>query len=41
MGVGFEVQRNSDVTFRLYHWDHVDAKTGKSRKLEVDSRGLP
>jgi mannose-6-phosphate isomerase len=23
----FEVQENSDVTFRLYDWDHVDAKT--------------
>ena len=22
----FEVQENSDVTFRLYDWDHVDAK---------------
>ena len=34
--VVFEVQRNSDVTFRLYDWGHVDAKTGKPRKLEVD-----
>jgi len=25
----FEIQENSDVTFRLYDWDHVDAKTGK------------
>ena len=29
--VVFEVQQNSDVTFRLYDWDHVDAKTGKPR----------
>jgi len=34
--VVFEVQQNSDVTFRLYDWDHVDAKTGKPRKLQVD-----
>ncbi len=34
--VVFEVQQNSDVTFRLYDWDHVDAKTGKSRALQVD-----
>ena len=27
--VVFEVQENSDVTFRLYDWDHVDAKTGQ------------
>ena len=34
--VVFEVQQNSDVTFRLYDWDHVDAKTGQPRELEVD-----
>ena len=34
--VVFEVQRNSDVTFRLYDWGHIDAKTGKPRELEVD-----
>jgi mannose-6-phosphate isomerase len=34
--VVFEVQQNSDVTFRLYDWDHVDAKTGKPRPLQVD-----
>jgi mannose-6-phosphate isomerase len=34
--VVFEVQQNSDVTFRLYDWGHVDAKTGKPRELEVD-----
>lgn len=32
----FEVQENSDVTFRLYDWDHVDARTGKRRDLQVD-----
>jgi mannose-6-phosphate isomerase len=31
-----EVQQNSDVTFRLYDWDHVDAKTGQPRALQVD-----
>jgi len=34
--VVFEIQQNSDVTFRLYDWDHVDAKTGKPRALQVD-----
>jgi mannose-6-phosphate isomerase len=34
--VVFEVQQNSDVTFRLYDWDHVDPKTGKPRELKVD-----
>lgn len=29
--VVFEIQRNGDVTFRLYDWGHVDAKTGKPR----------
>ena len=32
----FEIQQNSDVTFRLYDWNHVDAKTGKPRELQVD-----
>ncbi len=32
----FEVQENSDTTFRLYDWDHIDAKTGKPRDLQVD-----
>jgi mannose-6-phosphate isomerase len=32
----FEVQENSDVTFRLYDWNHVDAKTGKPRDLQID-----
>ena len=34
--VVFEVQQNSDVTFRLYDWGHVDTKTGKPRPLQVD-----
>ncbi|MDI1314747.1 MAG: hypothetical protein PSV43_21465, partial [Prosthecobacter sp.] len=33
----FEIQENSDVTFRLYDWNHVDAKTGKPRALQVDA----
>jgi len=27
--VVFEIQQNSDVTFRLYDWDHIDPKTRK------------
>ncbi len=34
--VVFEVQQNSDVTFRLYDWNHIDAKTGQPRALQVD-----
>lgn len=34
--VVFEVQENSDVTFRLYDWNHIDPKTGRSRPLQVD-----
>jgi len=34
--VVFEVQENSDVTFRLYDWDHVDPKTGSARSLQVE-----
>ena len=34
--VVFEVQENSDVTFRLYDWDRVDARTGQPRPLQVD-----
>jgi mannose-6-phosphate isomerase len=34
--VVFEVQENSDITFRLYDWDHVDPKTGHGRALQVD-----
>jgi mannose-6-phosphate isomerase len=34
--VVFEVQQNSDVTFRLYDWDHTDPKTGSARPLQID-----
>ena len=34
--VVFEVQENSDVTFRLYDWYRVDEKTGKPRDLQVE-----
>ena len=34
--VVFEIQQNSDATFRLYDWGHVDSKTGKPRELEVE-----
>ncbi len=32
----FEVQENSDVTYRLYDWDRVDPRTGKPRPLQVE-----
>jgi mannose-6-phosphate isomerase len=32
----FEVQETSDITYRLYDWDRVDAKTGRPRQLHVD-----
>ncbi len=32
----FEVQENSDTTFRLYDWSHIDPKTHKPRDLQVD-----
>ena len=34
--VVFEVQQNSDVTLRLFDWNHVDPSTGRSRPLQVD-----
>jgi mannose-6-phosphate isomerase len=34
--VVFEVQQNSDVTFRLFDWNRVDAQTGKPRALQVE-----
>jgi mannose-6-phosphate isomerase len=34
--VVFEIQENSDVTFRLDDWGHVDLKTGRPRALQVD-----
>ena len=33
--VVFEVQQNSDVTFRLDDWDRIDARTGRRRPLQV------
>jgi mannose-6-phosphate isomerase len=32
----FEVQQTSDITYRLYDWDRIDAKTGKPRQLHID-----
>lgn len=32
----FEVQQTSDITYRLYDWDRVDAKTGKPRQLHIE-----
>ena len=32
----FEVQQTCDITYRLYDWDRVDAKTGRPRDLHVD-----
>jgi len=34
--VVFEIQENSDVTFRLSDWNRVDPKTGRPRDLQVD-----
>ena len=34
--VVFEVQENSDVTFRLFDWNHIDPETGQPRPLQVD-----
>jgi mannose-6-phosphate isomerase len=34
--VVFEVQENSDVTFRLYDWRHVDPETGRFRPLQIE-----
>jgi mannose-6-phosphate isomerase len=33
----FEVQQTSDITYRLYDWDRVDAKTGQPRELHIDA----
>ncbi len=33
--VVFEIQQNSDVTFRLFDWDRVDPTTGQPRALQV------
>ena len=32
----FEIQENSDITFRLYDWGHIDLKTGQPRPLQVE-----
>jgi mannose-6-phosphate isomerase len=32
----FEVQQTSDITYRLYDWDRVDARTGRPRQLHVE-----
>jgi mannose-6-phosphate isomerase len=34
--VVFEVQQNSDVTFRLYDWGRIDPKTHEPRPLQVE-----
>jgi mannose-6-phosphate isomerase len=34
--VVFEMQQNSDVTFRLYDWDHIDPRTAEPRPLQVE-----
>jgi len=35
--VVFEVQENSDVTFRLFDWNQVDAVTHEKRPLQVEA----
>lgn len=32
----FEVQQTSDITYRLYDWDRVDAKSGRGRDLHIE-----
>jgi mannose-6-phosphate isomerase len=34
--VVLEVQQNSDVTFRLYDWDHIDPKLHGPRPLQIE-----
>ena len=34
--VVFEVQQNSDVTFRLFDWNHIDPTTGHARALQLE-----
>jgi len=31
----YEVQQNSDITYRIYDWDRVDAQTKSTRQLHV------
>ena len=35
----FEIQQSSDITYRLFDWNRVDPKTGKSRELHIE-KGL-
>ena len=32
----FEVQQTSDITYRLFDWNRVDARTGRPRDLHLD-----
>jgi mannose-6-phosphate isomerase len=34
--VVFEVQQNSDVTFRLFDWNHIDPTTAQPRALQIE-----
>ena len=34
--VVYEVQQNSDITYRIYDWNRVDEKTKKPRELHID-----
>jgi mannose-6-phosphate isomerase len=34
--VVLEPQQNSDVTFRLFDWNHIDPNTGQLRPLQID-----
>ena len=34
--VVLEVQQNSDITFRLYDWDHIDPKLHRPRPLQIE-----
>jgi mannose-6-phosphate isomerase len=34
--VAFEVQQNSDVTFRLFDWNQLDSRTRRPRPLQVE-----
>jgi len=34
--VVFEVQQNSDITYRLYDWNHLDPRSGQPRPLQVE-----
>jgi mannose-6-phosphate isomerase len=35
--VVYEVQQNSETTYRLYDWGRVEAATGKPRELHIDA----